>query len=84
MFNNAQTKEEKIYLLQQRLFDLTSTFYRQIQFADFEYRASQLVEKQIPFTAELLNNLFTEVQNDYAYTVFDKIEQEDQKQGFGW
>ncbi|AGJ90537.1 oligoendopeptidase F [Mycoplasma putrefaciens] len=84
MFNNAQTKEEKIYLLQQRLFDLTSTFYRQIQFADFEYRASQLVEKQIPFTAELLNNLFTEVQNDYGYTVFDKIEQEDQKQGFGW
>ncbi|AJM71579.1 oligoendopeptidase F [Mycoplasma yeatsii] len=84
MYSNAQTKEEKIYLLQQRIFDLTSTFYRQIQFADFEYRTSQLAEKQIPFTAELLNNLFVEVQNDYGYTVFDKLEDKDRKHGFGW
>ncbi|WFQ90410.1 oligoendopeptidase F [Mycoplasma feriruminatoris] len=83
MYKNAKLKEEKIYLLQHRIFDLVSTFYRQIQFADFEYRASLLVSKQTPLTSEVLRDLFREVEDDYGYKVFDKLEKENQT-GYGW
>ncbi|WP_434328821.1 oligoendopeptidase F [Mycoplasma capricolum subsp. capricolum] len=83
MYKNAKLKEEKIYLLQERIFNLVSTFYRQIQFADFEYRASQLVSKQTPLTSEVLNNLFKEVEDDYGYKVFDKLD-DNTKSGYGW
>lgn len=71
LITHTTDKSEKIYLLQQRIFDLMSTFYRQVQFADFEYRAHSLVEQEVPQTAESLAKLFNEVQLDYGYDVFD-------------
>lgn len=82
MYKNAQTKEEKIYLLQQRIFDLLSTFTRQIQFADFEHKAHELVEKGQPLTADILAQLFKDIQNQYGYDVFD--EPDGQKLNYGW
>ncbi|ATZ18504.1 oligoendopeptidase F [Williamsoniiplasma somnilux] len=83
LYNKANDKQEKIYLLQQRISDLMSTFYRQIQFADFEYRAHQLVEKDEPLTADILANLFNETQIDYGYEIFDKNE-DDKDAIYGW
>ncbi|ATZ16140.1 oligoendopeptidase F [Entomoplasma freundtii] len=82
MYKSAQTKEEKIYLLQQRIFDLLSTFTRQIQFAAFEHEAHELVEKGQPLTADILAKLFKNVQNEYGYDVFDEVDA--QKLGYGW
>jgi oligoendopeptidase F len=76
MYNHATSDDEKIYLLQQRVFDLVSTFYRQIQFADFEMRAHDLVADGVPQTAKSLAQLFNETQNDYGYGVFDKISED--------
>lgn len=77
LLSQTTDRSEKIYLLQQRIFDLMSTFYRQIQFADFEYRAHSQVEQGIPQTADSLAQLFSEVQLDYGYDVFDPSPQEE-------
>jgi len=82
MYAHAKSDDEKIYLLQQRVFDLVSTFYRQIQFADFEMRAHDLVADGVPQTAESLAQLFNETQNDYGYGVFDKVNEDGLP--YGW
>jgi len=82
MYAHAQSKEEKIYLLQQRIFEMMSTFYRQIQFADFEYRAHELVQKGIPQTADSLADLFEQTQKEYGYQVFDQVDPN--AKSFGW
>ncbi|QEH62344.1 oligoendopeptidase F [Spiroplasma chinense] len=76
LYSTTNDKNKKIYLLQQRIFDLISTFYRQIQFADFEYRAHKLVEDKEPLTSEILMELFREVENEYGYDVFDDKDRE--------
>lgn len=76
LFDLTNSNEEKIYLLQQRIFDLVSTFYRQIQFAEFEYEAHKLVQNQQPLTADELMNLFKGVENKYGYDIFDDHDRE--------
>ncbi|ALD66862.1 oligoendopeptidase F [Spiroplasma cantharicola] len=71
LFSSAKDIEEKKYLLQQRIFDLISTFYRQIQFADFEYSAHKLIEDGKPITTESLKDLFLQKQNEFGYDQFD-------------
>jgi len=36
LYQQSQSKEEKIYLLQSRIEEIAGTFFRQIQFAKFE------------------------------------------------
>jgi len=36
LYQQSQSKEEKIYLLQSRIEEIIGTFFRQIQFAKFE------------------------------------------------
>lgn len=71
LFENTETKEDKIYLLQQRITDLIATFFRQIQFADFEYSAHRLIENSEPVTSETLMNLFKEKEDKFGYDFFD-------------
>ncbi|WP_338969513.1 oligoendopeptidase F [Spiroplasma endosymbiont of Labia minor] len=80
LYSETTDKNEKIYLLQQRIFDLSSTFYRQIQFADFEYRAHMQVEQDVPQTADSLAALFKDVELDYGYDIFEKTD----KLSYGW
>ncbi|QGS52385.1 oligoendopeptidase F [Spiroplasma tabanidicola] len=70
-YKNLKDDSEKVYLLQQRIFDLCSTFYRQIQFAEFEYQAHKMAEKGEPITADSLMNLFLDIENKYGYDIFD-------------
>ncbi|AUB32113.1 oligoendopeptidase F [Spiroplasma floricola] len=75
LYSNTNDLEEKKYLLQQRIFDLISTFYRQIQFADFEYSAHKLIEEDEPITTETLKDLFVQKQKEFGYDEFaDKDE----------
>ncbi len=51
---------ERIVLLQHAIDNITSTFYTQVQFADFELAAHELVERDESITVESLNELYAE------------------------
>ena len=56
----ATDRDERIVLLQHAIDNITSTFYTQVLFADFELAAHQRVEQDEPITAEVLNALYKE------------------------
>ncbi len=74
LYKNVMNKNEKIYLIQNRILEIMNTFYRQIHFADFELQAHNMVEKEIPLTSENLVELFEKISDDFGYVVFDKME----------
>jgi len=53
-------RDEKIVLLQHAIDSITSTFYTQVLFADFELAAHERVEQDEPVTADVLNVLYKE------------------------
>ena len=53
-------RQERIVLLQHAIDNITSTFYTQVLFADFELAAHVRVEHDEPVTAEVLNDLYKE------------------------
>ncbi|HEX2444586.1 MAG TPA: oligoendopeptidase F [Vicinamibacterales bacterium] len=56
---------ERSVLLQHAIDNITSTFYTQVLFADFELRAHRLVEEDKPMTAEILSELYAGLLKDY-------------------
>jgi oligoendopeptidase F len=57
---HATDRSERIVLLQHAIDSITSTFYTQVLFADFELAAHEHVERGEPITAEMLNTLYLE------------------------
>jgi oligoendopeptidase F len=55
---NATDRDERIVLLQHAIDNITSTFYTQVMFADFELAAHELVERDEPLTSDVLNALY--------------------------
>jgi oligoendopeptidase F len=53
-------RQERIVLLQHAIDNITSTFYTQVLFADFELATHERVERDEPITAEVLNDLYKE------------------------
>jgi len=60
MLARATDRGEQIVLLQNAIDNITSTFYTQVLFADFELEAHRLVERDEPMTADVLNRLYQE------------------------
>ena len=58
MLKEAETRQEKIFLLQTYLDEFQGGFYRQALFADFELRAHRAVEQGEALTKEALNRLY--------------------------
>jgi oligoendopeptidase F len=56
----ATAREERIVLLQHAIDNITSTFYTQVLFADFELAVHMRVEQDEPVTAETLSALYAE------------------------
>jgi oligoendopeptidase F len=54
----ASDRDERIVLLQHAIDSITSTFYTQVMFADFELEAHALVERDEPITAEVLSRMY--------------------------
>ncbi len=56
----ARTTEprERIVLLQHAIEEVTSTFYRQVMFANYELEAHRMVERGEPITADALSDLY--------------------------
>jgi oligoendopeptidase F len=56
----ATERDERIVLLQHAIDNITSTFYTQVLFADFELAVHTRVEHDEPVTADVLNALYKE------------------------
>jgi oligoendopeptidase F len=65
MLERSTDPTERIVLLQHAIDNITSTFYTQVMFADFELRAHRLAEDDKPITAEILTNMYTSLLKDY-------------------
>ena len=58
MLKEADTKREKIFLLQSWLDEFRGGFYTQVLFADYELRAHQAVERGEALSKETLNKIY--------------------------
>ncbi len=74
MLERARGREERIVLLQHAIDSITSTFFTQVMFADFELQAHRLVEQDHPVTADALNAIYASLLRDYYGGVIDEEE----------
>ncbi len=58
LLERATDRDERVVLLQHAIDNITSTFYAQVMFADFELAAHVSVERDEPLTADVLNQLY--------------------------
>jgi oligoendopeptidase F len=65
MLERSADPLERIVLLQHAIDNITSTFYTQVMFADFELQAHRLAEDDKPITAEILREMYTKLLSDY-------------------
>ena len=68
---NTTDRQERIVLLQHAIDNITSTFYTQVLFADFEVAAHTRVESDEPITAEILTETYTQLLKDYYGDALD-------------
>jgi oligoendopeptidase F len=61
----ADSREEKLFLLERYLNNLTATFYRQIMFAEFELIVYQRTENGESLTADILCDLYKNIYQKY-------------------
>lgn len=71
---NTTDKNERIVLLQHAIDNITSTFYTQVMFADFELQAHRMVQNDEPVTGETLNALYGSIFTAYYG---DSVDQEE-------
>ncbi|MDA3953124.1 MAG: oligoendopeptidase F [Bacteroidales bacterium] len=74
MIKNAKSNNEKITLLVQAIDNISGTFYRQAQFAEFEYNLYSKIEKDEPLNADIMANLYDEIDEKYNGTIMEKSE----------
>lgn len=66
LIDRTNDKKEKAYLINSRLEEIRTTFFRQTMFAEFELLIHKLVENDIPLTDELLKNEYRKL-NEYYF-----------------
>lgn len=65
MIEHATDPNEKIALLVQAIDNISGTFYRQAQFAEFENAAYSMIENNQPVNAETMGNTYQEIDRKY-------------------
>ncbi len=65
LVKNAETKEQKIALLEKAIDGIMGTFFRQTLFATYEYQANELVEKGMPITDQALSKIMIDLYKHY-------------------
>ncbi|HET9262184.1 MAG TPA: oligoendopeptidase F [Vicinamibacterales bacterium] len=71
MLERSTDPIERIVLLQHAIDNITSTFYTQVLFADYELRAHRLAEQDKPITAEILTDMYRGLLTDYYGDALD-------------
>ncbi len=65
LLDRTDDPAERTALLISAIEDISGTFFTQVMFADFEWRAHKMVEAGEPITADALRALYTELWKDY-------------------
>lgn len=65
LIEHAQNKQEKLFLLEKYLNNITATFYRQVMFAEFESIVYGRLEKGEALTSDSLCKLYKEIYQKY-------------------
>jgi oligoendopeptidase F len=65
LLQKATRKEEKLFLINEKLEDIRGTLFRQTMFAEYELRLHEYVEKEIPLTPHLLKETYRSLNKDY-------------------
>lgn len=65
LLKKAKSKEEKLFLINEKIEDIRATFFRQAMFAEFELMLHQLVESGVPLTPSLVKEKYFQLNKDY-------------------
>lgn len=65
MLKNAKTDDEKIYYINEFLFDFYATVFRQTMFASFEEKIHNKQEKNLPLSSTILNETYLDLVKKY-------------------
>lgn len=65
LLENAKSREEKIFLINQKIDDIRGTLFRQTQFAEFELAIHSLAEQEIPLTPLKLKEIYRDLNAFY-------------------
>lgn len=65
MLSQAKDPNEKIALLVQAIDNVAGTFYRQVQFADFEQTMHDMVENNKPVNADIIAKVYGDIDAKY-------------------
>ena len=71
MLAHSTDPVERIVLLQHAIDNITSTFFTQVLFADYELRVHRLAEQDQPITSEILTETYTNLLKDYYGDALD-------------
>ncbi len=74
LIKKAQSPEEKITLLVQAIDNISGTFYRQAQFAEFEYNLYSMIENNEPLNADIMANLYDKIDRKYNGDIMERPE----------
>ncbi len=65
LLKRREKKEEKLFLINEKIEDIRATFFRQTMFAEFELKIHELVEQETPLTPALLKEIYLQLNRDY-------------------
>ncbi len=65
LLSHFKSKQERIFLLNQKIEDIRGTLFRQTLFAEFELAIHQLAEENRPITPQVLNELYRNLNRVY-------------------
>lgn len=65
LLKNARSREEKIFLINQKIEDIRTTLFRQTMFAEFELTVHEMADKNIPLTPKVLKEAYAKLNADY-------------------
>lgn len=74
MLAKATDPKEKVTLLVQAIDNIVGTFYRQAQFAEFEYKVHEMIEQDRPINAETFAQIYNESDIQYNGTMIERAE----------
>jgi len=65
LMERTAKKEDKLFLVNEKIEDIRSTFFRQTMFAEFELKMCTLVEEGTPLTPQLLKDEYLKLNQEY-------------------
>jgi oligoendopeptidase F len=65
LLERTKSKEEKIYMLTQKIEDIRSTLFRQTMFAEFELFVHEMAEQGVPLTPKLMREKYRKLNELY-------------------